>query len=50
MMSFRADNRWAALVPFGDNYFEALGEAVCFLRELGPICRMRVQWQRVMKT
>lgn len=35
MMSFRADNGWAASFPFGDNYFEALGEAVCFLRESG---------------
>lgn len=34
-MSFRADNGWAASFPFGDNYFEALGEAVCFLRESG---------------
>lgn len=32
MVSFRTDNGWAALFPLGDNYFEALGEAVCFLR------------------
>ena len=32
MVSFRTDNGWTALFPLGDNYFEALGEAVCFLR------------------
>lgn len=32
MVSFRTDNGWAALFLLGDNYFKALGEAVCFLR------------------